>query len=713
MSKKRFFNNAKNHPWSVVFQILICLLFLSVLAVSFYKRSIPYYWRWILFGAAVVMTIIQFIRLKCPMLLIDRIFANQPSKQLILALFTFCMVLGLGLCLFPSDGVRHTFIGFINPQRVTQEAKETYRYEPDDAVTPTERYVAVKEPPKAIKKSVILKNTLIWLLGMIVFNGLLIATINRYMATRAERFKRGANTYRNIKNHYLIIGYGNMCVPIIRNIMKRPGTDKSSYYLILTNQNTEVIRRNIQTQLQDTEERVVIYSGDMSAPAHLRRLNIGKALEVFILGEQFDRSRDSINLECAKSIKVIRAERKEEVLRVNIQLDKPTSYSTIKRITIPKGFYRDGDRDVISLRPFNFYENWARLLWGTYQLDCYKTLDQGLLVTNDAEGKPQLAQKHVHLFIVGFDEMGTALLLEALRLCHYPNFNEHTGDNKTQITVIDPKMPMLLPKFKSQYPYLDQIKDVEIDFRANRIEDEEIRKMLDKLASDEQVLLTVAVSFYDSDDSLSAALSLPDNVFYHILDKAIVPNSTTQVLVRQEIRDGLADLLDEENGKYSNLKIFGTLDQGVDDQLLDDKMAMCINAYYHCKYLLNPPVDFFALAQTDLKKARQIAEAQWNALNEDKRFANRYQVEIYKTYQTYRTLLEENPELLYQTEHMRWCAERSITGYRNLAKEGIKDETYQAHRLIIPYHDLDAKEKGKDRDVLEIMDKVLSLQQIV
>ena len=711
MSKKRFSNNAKNHPWSVVFQILICLLFLSVLAVSFYKSFVPYYWRWILFGAAVVMTIIQFIRLKCPMLLIDRIFANHPSKQLILALFTFCMVLGLGLCLFPSDGVRHTFIGFINPQRVTQEAKETYRYEPDNEVVPTERYVAIKEPPRAIKKSVILKNTLIWLLGMIVFNGLLIATINRYMATRAERYKRGANTYKNIKNHYLIIGYGNMCVPIIRNIMKRPGTDKSAYYLILTNQNTEAIRRGIQTQLQDAEERVVIYSGDMSAQAHLKLLNIGKALEVFILGEQFDRSRDSINLECTKAVKEIRAEKDNEVLRVNVQLDKPTSYSTIKRITIPKDYYKDGDRDVISFRPFNFYENWARLLWGTYHLDSYKTLDQGLLVTTDAEGKPQLAQKHVHLCIVGFDEMGTALLLEALRLCHYPNYNESTGDNKTRITIIDPKMPMLLPKFKSQYPYLDQIKDIEIDFRTNKIEDKEIREMLDTLASDKQVLLTIAVSFYDSDDSLSAALSLPENVFYHVVDKAIVPNTTTQVLVRQEIKNGLADLMNEENGKFANLKIFGTLDQGVDDQLLDDKMAMCISAYYHCKYDLNPPVDFFELAHKDMGKARQIAETNWSSLNEDKRFANRYQVEIYKTYQTYRTLLEDHPELLYQTEHMRWCAERSITGYRNLAEEGIKNGPYQTHHLIIPYHELDDKEKGKDRDVLEIMDKVLSLQQ--
>ena len=714
MNKKRFNNNAKSHPLSVVLQTLICLLFLSVLVVSFFRDVCPYYWRWILFGAAIVVTIVQLIRLKCPLLLIDRIFANRPSKQLILAIFTFCMVLDLGLCLFPTDGVRHTFIGFINPQRVTQEAKESYRYEPDEADTASQRYIAIKEPAKSLKKSLILKNTLLWLLGMIVFNGLLIATINRYMATRAERFKRGANTYKNIKDHYLIIGYGDMCVPIIRNIMKRPGTDKSAYYVILTNQNIELIRRGIQNQLQDTEERVIIYSGDMNAPSHLRRLNIGKALEVYILGEKFERSRDSINLECAKAVKELRAEDKhKDVLRVNIQFDKPTSYSTIKRITIPKSYFRDGERDVVSFRPFNFYENWGRLLWGTYHLDCYQSLDQGKLVESNNADKPQPTQKHVHLVIAGFDEMGTALLLEALRLCHYPNYNENTGANKTKITVVDPRLPMLLPRFKSQYPYLDQIKDIDIEFKPNRIEDEEIRKMIEAQVADNQVLLTVAICFYDSDDSLSAALSLPETVFYHVVDKAIEPNKTTQVLVRQEIREGLADLLDEENGKYTNLKIFGTLDKGVDDQLLDDKMAMCIGAYYHCKYELNPSIDFFELAKTNVDKARQIAEEHWSSLNEDKRFANRYQVEIYKTYQTYRTLLEENPELLYQTEHLRWCAERSIAGYRNLAEEGIKNEVYQVHRLIIPYHDLDPKEREKDRDALEIMDKVLSLHQTI
>ena len=117
------------------------------------------------------------------------------------------------------------------------------------------------------------------------------------------------------------------------------------------------------------------------------------------------------------------------------------------------------------------------------------------------------------------------------------------------------------------------------------------------------------------------------------------------------------------------------------------------------------------MVEEDKEKALEGAARDWIALNEDKRFANRYQTEIYKTYQTYRPLLELHPELLYQTEHMRWCAERSITGYRDIHNPSIKNSTYQIHNLIIPYHDLDDHEKDKDKDVLETMDKVLELSK--
>ena len=393
----------------------------------------------------------------------------------------------------------------------------------------------------------------------------------------------------------------------------------------------------------------------------------------------------------------------KNVLKVNMQFDKPVSYSTIKRITIPKRYYKDDhDCDVIYLRPYNFYENWARLLWGNYHLEGYETLDRGQM---NEDGR------HVHLVIAGFNEMGVALLLEALRICHYPNYNEATGTNKTQITVVDPKMPELLPRFKSQYQHLDQIKDIDIVFKANRIEDDEIRTLLDNVTEKKGTLLTVAICFYDPDNSLSAALSLPESLYYKVVDGEVIPNKAVQILARQEIKSGLGDLLEEENSKYANIKIFGTSDKGVNDALLDDKMPVVINAYYHFKHEVKPSRDFFEMVNENKDNALKEAAREWIALNEDKRFANRYQTEVYHTFQSYRTLLEQQPELLYQTEHLRWCAERSIAGYRNMNNPKIKDEKYQLHKLIVPYHDLIEHDKDKDKDVLEIMDKVLELSK--
>ncbi len=117
--------------------------------------------------------------------------------------------------------------------------------------------------------------------------------------------------------------------------------------------------------------------------------------------------------------------------------------------------------------------------------------------------------------------------------------------------------------------------------------------------------------------------------------------------------------------------------------------------------------------QDDRAKALSEAAKDWIALNEDHRFANRYQTEIYDSYQTYRPLLERQPDLLYQTEHLRWCAERSITGYRDMHDPDIRSTTYQLHHLIVPYHDLNDHEKSKDKDVLLVMDKVIALSESI
>lgn len=710
-----FLKKVKANPFSAVIQCLITASFLSILFISFIRGLSPWL-RWGVFAFGCALTAIQLFRLKSPLLIIDRIFANKPKKQIMLALFAFIITLDIGICLFPRSDIRVSIADVVNPFKLTQVHKENNLelQLTDKGESNLDNYMVVDKAVGEKERKDYAKHCLMYFLGLIVFNGLLIATINRVMTTRAERYKKGESTYR-LENHYIIVGYGNSCVPIIKNILDRDSTDSSDHFLILSNQNTDTIRRDILTQLHDQEERVIIYSGDINARPHLERLNAGKAKEVFVIGEGNDPGRDSLNLECAKTIKDIRSQEakgRTGILQVNVQFDRPTSYSTIKRVSLPESYYKDDRKhETTYLRPFNFYENWGRLVWGTYQLEGYNTLDRGMMMEASANGELAPTNKHVHLVIAGFNDMGVALLLEALRIAHYPNYDEKTGNNKTVITVIDPKMNELLPRFKSQYPYLDQITDIEIEYKHGSIEDEKNRELLQSLSLRSDVILTVAICFFDADYSLSAALCLPDDLFYTMKDGQIVPNTNTQILVRQEIRTGLADLLDNKNGKYANVKIFGTLEKGIDDELLDDNMAIFIGAKYHFKYDLPDSKDFFKEAEKDQQSALAEAARHWIDLNEDRRFANRYQVEMYKTYSVYRELLQQNPELLYQMEHLRWCAERSITGYRDAHEQGIKcgKDDFQIHKLIIPYHMLPESEKEKDKDVLENMDKVINL----
>lgn len=708
-----FFKRIKENKMSAVIQILVVLMLTAVIIGAVLR--VPHYLKWILFGTALLVIFLQCLRLRYPLLFIDRIFANYPGKQIFLALLIFIISFDFALCLFPGSGLRTTFTNFISYKTITEEVSDevvinfdTTQYKPN-----VDKIAFVERPAYYKKRSDYVKYGIVYLLGLLIFSGLLIATINRFMATSADRFKKGTNTYKNIRNHYVIVGYGPSCAPIIRNIYSRGKLEPSTRFLILTRQDPESVRRSIASQLNDLEEKTVIYSGDMDTVSHLKRLNIKKAKEVFILGEGREPGRDSKNLECARMIKEMRGDDlHDKPLHVNVQFDKPSSYSTIKRITIPKNYYANEQGEQLTyLRPFNFYENWARLLWGFCQLEGYRTLDRGMMVEKHPDKGLVTTDKHVHLFINGFNEMGVALLLEALRVCHYPNYVEATGANKTHITVVDPKMDEILPRFKSEYAYLDQITDIEIEYKACQIEDEHIRHELDDLASRKDVVLTVAICHEDADSSLSSALTLPESLYYHVIDGQIVPNEEVEILVRQEIKSGLADALDEENGKYANVKVFGTLDKGVDDRLLNDKMAIIINGRFHFKYGSTPSRDFFTCMEEDREKALSEAASAWIDLNEDKRFANRYQTEIYKSYQTYRPLLEQHPDLLYQTEHMRWCAERSVAGYRDIHDPEIKSSAYQIHHLIVPYHDLNDHEKDKDKAVLEIMDQVIALSE--
>lgn len=236
---------------------------------------------------------------------------------------------------------------------------------------------------------------------MFLLGGLLITTLSNGVEQRISQIKNGLVRYRNIHGHYVVIGFGEISLSLLRDIFEKNGyvngqkIGKLPKILKLTNQNVEQVRAIIEAGLPDGMSRkVIIYAGNIESREHLEKLNLSYTREVFILGEQDEYGRDTKNIEAIRTIHELCADR-NRILKVNVQFDRPSSYSIIKRIELePSKFLKNKDgKTVIYFRPFNFFENWARLLWGINKKCSYKDLDFKPL---DKPGR------HVHLMICGF-----------------------------------------------------------------------------------------------------------------------------------------------------------------------------------------------------------------------------------------------------------------------------------------------------------------------
>lgn len=561
-------------------------------------------------------------------------------------------------------------------------------------------------------------------LGMVLLSGMLITTLTNVVERRVSDVLDGNVVYKRIRNHYVIIGYGSLVVSIIRNIYGKEG-EPGRRILILTSQNVREARVDLFAQLPSEWEKYIhFYSGNIESKEHIAHLNVDKAIEIYVLGENEEYGRDSKNLECVRQIARLRA-KCNNTITVNVQFDKLTSYSLIQKLSLPKEFIAPEGKMSIYFRPFNHYENWARILWGYNGTDNFK---YDKLDFENVEG-----DKYVHLVILGFNRMGRALLLEALRQCHYPNFDEKSGKVKSKITVVDKEMDNLLPEFKSQYPYLDQIKDIEVDYVQARAEDENVKTLIVNETANSNSLLTVAVCLSDSDASLSMGLCLPDEVFYSIKDGEIV-KSNTRVLIRQSIvQEGIGRILEGDQTKYTNVRIFGMADKGISPALMNDNLSTYINAFYQTKYPASadtpegeiykeykayleanaiPADTSFVDLVTDQAHhdfMHDIAKRYWMHLSESHRFANRYQVDMYHTLHKYAC----SNMMMEQMEHLRWNADRSIVGYRYVSKKDITKDTYRKkdiykfHGDIVPFYDLGVKDVEKDSDMIRNM-KVLT-----
>lgn len=383
---------------------------------------------------------------------------------------------------------------------------------------------------------------------MTLLTGLFISTFTNVIDRRVAKVRAGEVTYKGISGHSVVIGYCNLTESVIRGLLEG---DVDAKVIMLTNHDVEDVRKSLYRLLNSKEYdgRIVLYSGNYRMDENLQRLNLPVTKSIYILGDDEMQSRDYENLATAQRVSNICAASEEDLksdepVPLYVRMDRMPSFSTLQRLDIDENFFSK----KVYFRPFNYYEHWTRMLWTKRKVEIYDVAGKKRLISypslffdKTAEGQ----KRYVHLVVSGFSEMGMAVTLQTIRLAHYGN-NKKDNSLRTRITVVDPNMDELRASFMAQFRHLEQIYDLNVDFRNCRLED--IDEELKEWSKDKQQMLTIAVCLGDANAAMSQALSLPLEVYYQYDRNS---DELPRVLVRQKSLSGVWQML--ENRKHEEL----------------------------------------------------------------------------------------------------------------------------------------------------------------
>lgn len=166
-----FISKIKHNPVSAVVQLIVVICFVAVpVLVIAYENNLSPWYRWIFFSIGVVFAVVQIIRLKCPLLMIDRIFASRPRKQIILALFAFIVTLDIALVLFPDSGIRYAVADIVSTVKLSHQPEEIFEMQTNNTNSNGthnfSEYKVITKPVKPIRRWEYTRHSIIYFFGL-------------------------------------------------------------------------------------------------------------------------------------------------------------------------------------------------------------------------------------------------------------------------------------------------------------------------------------------------------------------------------------------------------------------------------------------------------------------------------------------------------------------------------------------------------------------
>ena len=573
---------------------------------------------------------------------------------------------------------------------------------------------------------------IITLAGTIVFLSMVINAFGNVVDNRIEKYRKGFVRYW-FNDHVVFLGANEVIIGMIDHLATIEKFRKKKF-VVLTSDDCEKVRDNITSHLSDEAKKLKItfLFGERNNDDVLKSIYIDRASHIYVVGEEKELERDSINIECWNIIKLLRQETTDKVAKCYLILDRQSSTWVFNKMkTDPVSGI---ETNVIDTR-----ESLSQRVLVNPQSDNGRPVPPTL---DGPEGIRRESEKTVHLVIFGMTQMASAMAMTAAHLCHFPNYLRDPS-KKTTITFIAPdakqEMAFLTGRYfhlfrHSEYEYLEEgmsdderkknshvsegedFLDIRWRFVKGSIEQSWIRKLLMGYYENHKIgkeRLTLAICGNDAESNIASALYLPE-AFYAKKKESGCDDVT--ILVYQPVSGERIYTACAKTYRYSNVYPFGQYDRSYDPSYRARLLAAKkINYLYKvCKNYKKMPDTYTELDElwrdkTFLDRASSMYSA--NSIYMKLR-------SVGLTPESTKEELKPYVEMLSEVEHNRWDVERLILGvaeptqeqreeYLALADPGVL-KSYWKQNLhlninLVPYKDLDEGTKGYDRVIVSNM----------
>ena len=462
------------------------------------------------------------------------------------------------------------------------------------------------------------------------------------------------------KNHVIICGLGDKGYLLAKDMRK-----KSRVVVIDRDPNNLKIDSCI-------EKGITVIHGDATQSSTLKKAGILNAKYIFAIT-----GSDVTNTEITL--------KQEKITKSSGKKGRCICYTHLKNRKfcdlIEKNYKRTMDRREMAVKFFNIFEFSSRILFDRYPPDQYQLTE---------EGRPN------HILVFGFDNLGESVVLQALKIGHYPDGRE------LLITVVDENIQKKEGSFRDRYPEIKNIDNITIKFVDIKVDESGFFNIDSVYPVIKTKPSIVYICYEDDVNNITTAFQLND--------KAIISDIPVVINILEKV--DLASIMKRDmNNTEINTRfiIFNTIRDVCSERIIVGNELDMMARLIHEEYLAKRKKE----GTLDRKKPSHL---EWENLPEVFKEANRQQadhIDVKLRALGYvrkkdvspgavRSFSKKELEILGKMEHYRWNAEK----YLNDWVLGEDREKLQSPYLV-SWEELSEDIREYDREAAKTIPSIL------